>query len=139
MNIEKAITNATKVLINKNIKSPKLDCEILMSKILKKDRKFIILNPQIELKKEFLNSYEELINQRLEGKPIAYIIGKKEFWKNQFNINENVLIPRPDTEIVIEEVLRLCKFKNKLNILDIGIGSGCILLSILNEKKTFME
>jgi len=137
MNIEKAITNATKVLINKNIKSPKLDCEILMSKILKKDRKFIILNPQTELKKESLNSYEELINQRLEGKPIAYLTGKKDFWNNQFNINENVLIPRPDTEIVIEEVLRLCKFKNKLNILDIGIGSGCILLSILNEKKDF--
>ena len=137
MNIVNAITQATQELAKKNIKSPKLDSEILMSKVLKKDRKFIILNPKICLKKNSINYFDDLIKQRSTGKPIAYLVGWKDFWNNKFKINENVLIPRPDTEIVIEEVLRFSQHKNRLKILDIGVGSGCILLSILNEKKNF--
>ena len=137
MNIEKAITEATQKLILKKIKSPKLDSEILMSKVIKKDRKFIILNSQKKLQKDRLNCFKKLINQRSLGKPVAYIVGWKNFWNNKFKINDHVLIPRPDTEIVIEEVLKLTRNKCKLKILDIGVGSGCILLSILNEKKDF--
>ena len=137
MNIVNAITQATQELAKKNIKSPKLDSEILMSKVLKKDRKFIILNPKICLKKNSINYFDDLVKQRSTGKPIAYLVGWKDFWNNKFKINENVLIPRPDTEIVIEEVLRFSQHKNRLKILDIGVGSGCILLSILNEKKNF--
>ena len=137
MNIVNAITQATQELAKKNIKSPKLDSEILMSKVLKKDRKFIILNPKICLKKNSINYFDDLIKQRSTGKPIAYLVGWKDFWNNKFKINENVLIPRPDTEIVIEEVLKFSQHKNRLKILDIGVGSGCILLSILNEKKNF--
>ena len=59
------------------------------------------------------------------------------FWKYEFIVNQDVLIPRPDSEILVEKVLKLTKNKNKLNLLDIGIGSGCILLSILKEKKNF--
>ena len=69
--------------------------------------------------------------------PIAYLIKKKEFWKHNFYINQNVLIPRPDTELLVEETLKLFNINSKLNILDIGTGSGCILLSILNERKNF--
>ena len=137
MNIVNAITQATQELAKKNIKSPRLDSEILMSKVLKKDRKFIILNPKICLKKNSINYFDDLIKQRSTGKPIAYLVGWKDFWNNKFKINENVLIPRPDTEIVIEEVLKFSQHKNRLKILDIGVGSGCILLSILNEKKNF--
>jgi len=137
MNIEKAITEATQKLILKKIKSPKLDSEILMSKVIKKDRKFIILNSQKKIQKDRLNCFKKLINQRSLGKPVAYIVGWKNFWNNKFKINDHVLIPRPDTEIVIEEVLKLTRNKSKLKILDIGVGSGCILLSILNEKKDF--
>ena len=137
MKIENAITQATHQLIQKKIKSPKLDSEILMSKVIKKDRKFIILNSQMELKKNSLYYFNQLIKQRLLGKPVAYLIGWKNFWKDNFEIKEDVLIPRPDTEIIIEETLKLTKHKKKWNVLDIGIGSGCILLSILNEKKDF--
>ena len=66
-----------------------------------------------------------------------YLIGKKDFWNFEFEINENVLVPRPDTEMIIEQVLKITKNKNKLKLLDIGIGSGCMLLSILDEKKDF--
>ena len=137
MNIEKAIIDAVDKLAKKKIKSPKIDSEILMSQIIKKDRKFVILNPKMELQNDIFILFKELIQQRANGKPVAYLTGKKDFWKNEFSINDSALIPRPDTEIIVEEVLKISKHKNKLHILEIGVGSGCILLSILNEKKNF--
>ena len=79
--------------------------------------------------------FKRLIKERAKRKPIAYILNKKFFWDSEFYVDENTLIPRPDTEVIIEEILRLTKYKNKLNILDIGVGSGCILLTILKERK----
>ena len=81
--------------------------------------------------------FKKLIKERLRGKPIAYLINKKSFWNSDFFVTNDTLIPRPDTELLIECILNYTKNKNKLNILDIGIGSGCILLSILSEKKNF--
>lgn len=137
MNIKKAIDDACLILKKNNIKNPKLDTEILMSEVFQKDRKFIILNSKKKIKKELFDNYLNLIKQRSFGKPIAYLTKKKDFWKNQFEICPDVLIPRPDTEIIIDETLKLIKHKNKLKVLDIGVGSGCILLSLLNEKKDF--
>ena len=137
MIIDKAINQASRFLKKNNIKSSKLDSEILMSQAILKDREFVILNSHLEINKNALNCFKNLINQRSLGKPIAYLVGKKYFWKHEFKVNKNVLIPRPDTEIIIEEALRFAKNKKKLKILDIGVGSGCIILSILNEKKDF--
>ena len=75
-----------------------------MSKVLNKDRKYIILN-QKKILKKILNYFNDLINQRSKGKPIAYLVGKKDFWKYEFNINKDVLIPRPDSELIVEQVL----------------------------------
>ncbi len=138
MNIGNAINEANKILKKNNIKSPKLDSEILMSKVIQKDRKFVILNLTKEMNKNTLCDFKELINKRSKGKPIAYLIKKKDFWNSEFEINQNVLVPRPDTELIVEIVLKLTKHKSKLNILDVGVGSGCILLSILKEKKFFL-
>ena len=137
MNISNAINIACKTLKKKFINSAQLDSELLMSKVLDKDRKYIILNSDKTLEPGLYSRFKELIKQRSEGKPIAYLIEKKDFWKYQFIIKEDILIPRPDTEIIIEEVLNVTKFKSKLKILDVGVGSGCILLSILKEKKDF--
>tara|TARA_B100001057_G_scaffold407918_1_gene421969 strand:- start:62 stop:904 length:843 start_codon:yes stop_codon:yes gene_type:complete len=137
MIIDKAINQASQFLKKKNIKSPKLDSEILMSKAILKNREYVILNSNSEINKNALSYFKDLINQRSLGKPIAYLLGKKYFWKHEFKVNKNTLIPRPDTEIIIEEVLKFSKNKKKLRILDIGVGSGCIILSILNEKKDF--
>ncbi|MBT7815453.1 MAG: peptide chain release factor N(5)-glutamine methyltransferase [Polaribacter sp.] len=137
MNIENAINEASRILKKNNIKSSKLDCEILMSKVIEKDRKFIILNPLMKLKKNSFNHFKNLIDQRSMGKPIAYLTGKKDFWKHEFQITEDTLIPRPDTELIIEQVIKITKNKSKLKILDVGVGSGCILLSVLKEKKDF--
>ncbi len=137
MNLETAIKNAYRILENNNIKSARLDSEILLSKVINKSREYIFLNSKYNISDKDYNFFKELINQRSKGKPIAYITGKKSFWKYEFSINEKVLIPRPDTEIIIEQILKIYKKKDKINFLDIGFGSGCILLSILKEKKNF--
>ena len=89
------------------------------------------------MKKKNFEIYKDLINQRSEGKPIAYLIKKKNFWGSEFIIEEGTLIPRPDTETLIEATLEIYKNKEYANILDIGVGSGCIILSILKEKPGF--
>ena len=137
MNILEALNKGSAKLKRNNINSFQLDSEILLSEIIQKDRKFLILNYDKELKKKTLENFNDLISQRSKGKPIAYLTKKKSFWKDIFEITSDVLIPRPDTEIIIEEVLNLTKNKNNLKILDIGVGSGCILLSLLREKKNF--
>jgi len=137
MKISQALNIGTKFLIKNNIKSPILDSEILMSETIRKDKKFIILNSNQKLEEESFQYFKSLIKQRSTGKPIAYLTGNKSFWNYEFKTSPDVLIPRPDTELIIDEVLKIVKYKRKLNILDIGIGSGCILLTILKEKKDF--
>ena len=137
MNFENALFEANRILRENNIKSSKLDSEILLSNVIKKDRKFIILNLDKFLSNLHYKKFKNLISQRLVGRPIAHIIEKKDFWKYEFKISDSALIPRPDTEILIEEVLRVFRYKKRLHVLEIGIGSGCILLSILNEKNDF--
>ena len=138
MDIQSALKKGQSILIDNNIISAKLDSEILMSQAIRKNKKFIILNLHKEIKKKDLDYFDNLIQERAKSKPIAQIIKKKDFWKYEFIVNNNVLIPRPDTEILIEQALKLVKNKNRLQILDIGIGSGCILMSILKEKKNFI-
>ena len=137
MNIQTLLNQASKTLKQLSNTSSKLDSEILLSKIIKKNRKYLILNSNEELKKENIKSFDYLVKRRKKGEPIAYLINKKEFWKQNFYINQNVLIPRPDTEILVEETLKLFNVNSKLNMLDIGTGSGCILLSILKERRNF--
>ena len=137
MNITSAIISGSKILRNKFIPSHQLDSEILMAKTIKKDRNYILLNSDSVLNKNDLNCFFRLIEQRSLGSPVAYLTNKKFFWNSEFFVTNDTLIPRPDTELIIENVLNLTKQKNKINILDIGIGSGCILLSILKERKNF--
>ena len=137
MNIFEAIKKGDAILRESGIKSYKIDSEILMSRVIKKNRADIILNSKTELSQKDYNLYENLIIQRSKQKPIAHLTGKKEFWKYEFSVTKDVLIPRPDTEIIVEKTLKLTKNKNKLKMLEIGIGSGCILLSILKERKSF--
>ena len=137
MNIHSAVIEATNVLKDKSILSAQLDTEILMAKALDKNREYIILNHDKVLNIKNLEYFKKLVYERATRKPIAYLVKKKFFWKSEFYVNQNTLIPRPDTEIIVEQILKVVKHKNYLKILDIGVGSGCILLSILKEKKNF--
>ena len=137
MNIQSALTEGLNILKKKSILSAKLDSEILMAKALGKKREYIILNNDKIIKEQNLKYFKKLVHERATRKPIAYLLKKKSFWNSEFYVNKNTLIPRPDTEIILEQVLKFTKNKNYLNILDIGVGSGCILLSILKERKNF--
>ena len=138
MNIEIAIKKAFKELKKNNISSALLDSELLLSKVIKKDREFILLNLDKKLDQNDQKSFKDLIIKRSKGKPLAYLTGVKSFWNYDFKVNEKVLIPRPDSEIIIEQVLDIYKNKKSLNFLEVGIGSGCLSLSILKEKKSFL-
>ena len=137
MNINSAFNYGVKILSNKLIPNPYLDSEILMSKTINKDRKYLLLNPEMTLAENDLINFQKLIEKRSRGKPLAYLTNKKFFWNSEFIVTKDTLIPRPDTELIVENILKLTNLKNQLNILDIGVGSGCILLSILKERKNF--
>ena len=134
MNYQTVLSKATKILKNQLIRNPKLDCEILLSNALKIEREQLLINLNQEINEKDLNNFNNLIDRRKRKEPIAYIIGYKEFWKKKFKVNTNVLIPRPDTEHLVEEALKLIPNNSSLNILDIGTGTGCIILSILCER-----
>jgi release factor glutamine methyltransferase len=137
MNIENILNKGTSILQKNKISNPQLDSEILLSNSIEKDKKYIILNPKEILNSEQLKKFKGLIERRKTGEPVAHLINKKEFWKDEFFVNKDVLIPRPDTELIIEQVLKIYSNDAQLQVLDIGTGSGCILLSILKERPNF--
>ena len=137
MDIQSAIIEGAKILKDQSILTANLDSEILMSKAIDKDKKYILFNLKKKINNEELLNFKSLIKKRLLRKPIAYLINKKYFWNSEFKVTSDTLIPRPDTELVVESALKVTKNKNKISILDIGIGSGCILLSILKERNNF--
>ena len=137
MKIENAIREGFKRLRQNNIESALLDSQLLMSKTIKRDQKFIILNPGKKLKNRDYECFKKLISYRAKGKPVAYLTGVKSFWNYDFSLNDKVLIPRPDSELIVEQVLKIYKNKRKISFLEVGVGSGCLILSILKEKKLF--
>ena len=137
MNIENILNEGINILQKNKTANPQLDSEILLSNSIKRDKKHIILNPKEILNSEQLEKFKSLIERRKKGEPIAYLINKKEFWKDEFFVNKDVLIPRPDSELIIEQVLKIYSKDVQLQVLDIGTGSGCILLSILKERSNF--
>ncbi|MDB4070150.1 peptide chain release factor N(5)-glutamine methyltransferase [Candidatus Pelagibacter sp.] len=137
MNIENILNEGINILQKNKIANPQLDSEILLSNSIKRDKKHIILNPKEVLNSGQLGKFKSLIERRKKGEPIAYLINKKEFWKDEFFVNKDVLIPRPDSELIIEQVLKIYSKDDQLQVLDIGTGSGCILLSILKERFNF--
>ena len=137
MNIESILNEGISILKKNKIYNPQLDSEILLSNSIKKDKKHIILNPKELLNSEQTEIFKNLIERRRKGEPVAYLVNKKEFWKNTFYVDKNVLIPRPDTELIVAQVLKTYSKDKYLQVLDIGTGSGCILLSLLAERPQF--
>ena len=137
MNIKNTLNYGQKILNSFNINNSILDSELLLAKVIEKNRQYIILNLKENISKNSLRLFFKLIKRRKKGEPIAYLTNKKEFWNETFYIDQNVLIPRPDTETVVEQLLKISSKRSKLQVLDIGVGSGCILLSLLKERPDF--
>jgi len=135
MEILELINKGSKKLKNKLVKSNKLDSEILLSKVLNKTREELLINLDKKITKTQKINFESLVNRRSFKEPIAYILREKEFWSKKFIVNKDTLIPRPETELMVEKIVEIFKSK-KIFILDVGTGSGCILLSILSELKS---
>ena len=123
MNIRSAIIEGTSILKDKSIKTAKLDSEILLASAIERDREYLILNNDQNIKEENLRCYQKLITKRSFREPIAYLTNKKNFWNYKFFVTKDTLIPRPDTELIVEQILKLTKSKTKMNILDIGAVS----------------
>ena len=133
--VKSNLIEKTKLLKDNSIDLPKLEARLLLAKALNKDLNWTYVNLEKKVSKKKILKYEILIKKKLKKFPTAYLLGNKEFYSMNFKVNKNTLIPRPETEIIIEEIKK--KFQNKKNllVLDLGTGSGCILLSILKEFK----
>ena len=135
MKYQDILNQGSKILKLNDIKTYNLDSEILLSTTLNLDRSQILLNLDKIIENKEKEIFFNYIERRRRNEPIAYITGYKEFWKSKFKVDKNVLIPRPDTETIIEQVLNEVKTNSSKKILDIGTGSGCIIISILKERK----
>jgi len=135
MNITEALNNSYSLLSNVS-KTYKLDAEVLLAHVLnKKNRLDIYLDINQKLNKKEKEEFEDLVKQRAKKKPVSKIINQKSFWNFDFDISKKVLIPRPETEVLIEMVTKKFNKKRDLKFLDIGCGSGCISISLLDYFK----
>jgi len=136
MKVSEAIEYCYKVLESSKIPNAKLDSEIFVSSLVHLERKEILSNLSNNFENSLKVKLDELILRRIKREPLSYILQKKEFWKSDFFVNKSVLIPRPETEVLMEMILKKIKNKSKFfDILDIGTGSGCIIISLLEELK----
>ena len=144
-NLRSIIINSTNELIKSGSESARLDATILLAHILGVTREYLILEEERIINDEELEKFNILLKKRINKEPIAYIIGKKEFWGLDFIVNHATLIPRPDSETLVEAALEraniLLKLKENLKvknltILDIGTGTACLLISLLRELPT---
>ena len=148
MNTIRDILNwAAEYLKSLNIPSDRLDSEVLLSFILKKDRTYLYTNSEKPILPEEHKKFKELIERRGRREPVSYITGEKEFWSLKFKVSRDTLIPRPETEILVQAVLDIIKYPSPpplpigerikvrgIKILDIGTGSGNIAVSIAKES-----
>ena len=134
MNYQEILKEGTNYLKKNNIKNPYLDTELLFSKIINRKREEVLLNINDKVKNKEIEEFKYYLSRRKKKEPIAYIIGYKYFWKYKFLINKSVLIPRPDTELIVEETLNYLPIDKSKKILDIGTGSGCIIISLIKER-----
>ena len=134
MKVLEAIKSGSKILKEKNIPTYILDSEILLAKCLNTSREKILINLEQKIYKKALANFNKYLIRRSKKEPIAYLLGEKEFWSKKFFVNKDTLIPRPETELLVEKLAIIFK-KKRINILDIGTGSGCIIISLLSELK----
>ncbi len=129
-----AIKSGSKFLKENKVASHILDSEILLAKSLNQSRDEIMKNLEQNLNNKEVSVFHEYLNRRSKKEPIAYILEEKEFWSKKFYVNRNTLIPRPETELLVDKLTKIYN-KKKITILDIGTGTGCIILSLLSELK----
>ncbi|MDP2708616.1 MAG: peptide chain release factor N(5)-glutamine methyltransferase [bacterium] len=131
MTVSQTLKLAAKKLNSKNIANPCMESEILLSHVLKKPREFILTHGEKKLSPSRTDEFKLLISERIKGKPIAYLTGRKEFYSLDFKVNKNTLIPRPETELMVEEAIKLAAHSSQpITFVDVGTGSGCVIITL---------
>jgi release factor glutamine methyltransferase len=134
--LKQALASAVEQLEASDVGSPRLNAETLMMFVLGVNRAYLYAHPERELTNEEEARYDEVVAQRARGVPSQYITGHQEFWGLDFVVSPAVLIPRPETEHLVETVLELAKGVESPRIVDVGTGSGCIALALAHELRT---
>lgn len=130
----KVLRWTTEFFQKKGVRSPRLDAEVLLAYLLGTDRVGLYLDHDKPLKEEELAAFREMIQRRIAGEPVAYITGEKEFWSLSFKVTPACLIPRPETEVLVEEAIRAAAdAPHPLRILDIGTGCGAVAIALAKE------
>lgn len=132
MQIAQAIKQAEKQL--SHIESAKLDTEILLSHCLQCDRSHLFAYPEEELLPECIEQFNEIIDKRTNGQPIAHLIGYREFWSLKLKVTPDTLIPRPETECLVEQALKKINPTDNITLLDLGTGTGAIAIALASER-----
>ncbi len=137
MEIREALNQATLDFTQCGLATPRLDAEVLLSHYLGMDRYGLYGQPELPVTGDAVQGFRSLVARRRRGEPVAYITGRREFWSLTFEVNRDVLVPRPETEILVEEVLKACvdEGREKPRILEIGTGSGAVSVAIASELK----
>ena len=135
MNALQLLKIGSNFLREKNVSSHLLDAEILLAKTLNISREEILVNLDQKINKKNSLFFQNYLQRRSRSEPIAYILGEKEFYSQKFDVNKHTLIPRPETELMVDELIKMYQGKS-ISILDIGSGSGCIIISLLYLKKS---
>lgn len=143
MTIAQALKLAIAKLSAKKINNPPLEAEILLANVLNKPREFLLTRGEKNLTPVQISNFKFLISRRFKGEPIAYLTGRKEFYGLDFLVNKNVLIPRPETELMVDETIKLLAHGSQhITLIDVGTGSGCIIISLakmLNYESRIMN
>ena len=129
-------TAITKKLFDSGIETSSLDSRIILKEVFCFDEKELILNSQSMVTKNKISEVDKILARRISGEPVSKIFGKRDFYKSTFLISEDVLDPRPETELIIEIANNFILDKGYKNFIDLGTGSGCIILSILKDNKS---
>ena len=132
--VEEVFLSGIQKLNAAQVENPNLDAKIIFKHILSVDNEQFELYKKNEISSKITKSYFELIDRRIKREPIAYITNKQSFWNDEFKVTKDTLIPRPETELILESVISYFPDKKiDLNIADLGTGSGCIIISLLQE------
>ena len=131
--ISAALGRAVKFLRDSEIGDAQLNAQVLLAHAIGRDRTYLIVNFSEELSSEMLELFDRLLERRAAGEPLQYITGHQEFYGLEFEVTPGVLIPRPETELIIDEVIRLAETESPQLIFDIGTGSGCIAITLARE------
>lgn len=132
--VEEVFLSGIQKLNAAQVENPNLDAKIIFKHILSVDNEQFELCKKNEISSKITKSYFELIDRRIKREPIAYITNKQSFWNDEFKVTKDTLIPRPETELILESVISYFPDKKiDLNIADLGTGSGCIIISLLQE------